>query len=427
MSRAHSMTCVLLSVCALCNTAAAGPRATAQQMLEARQKNSALLDDPGANYARIPPYFMQGDPDGCAQLRVRFEAELPAAESDHERAALHFLIAEALANEALYRQLQSRASSPPTSLPPGYQNMVAGHYLDAFRLAAATKEDSTLARHITQAFFRCIPSGVASGTADSDLSKRIVSEFIDVIEKRPDLAIPVARTVSAYKRLGIARRLWSQLPEAAPGNADELEACLKLAVACDCSDKAVIYADAVWQRYGNLPKPGGPLMLQAACVVVRAPGRGSDGWQRLNCIAPTTMDAWLELYRAAPLGNPGLSAAARLAFLDQYLDASTSVTRSQRPFPGYYATVARVLMEEGDPGNALHYLDLALSPPSAKTDSECLALLLAKGDCLVRLDRRREAREAYREAMAPIPGSPSRVASLAKDRLDSLDATDGEE
>ena len=396
-------------------------RATPEQMQALRQESAGMMEDPEAKYARIPALFMRGNPDESARLRTRFETRLAEAKTDHERAVLHFLVAEAVANEALYCRLQARSAKPPE----GWRKAVADRYLAAFKLAAAGS-DTKLTAHISQQFLGRIPSAIQTGAEGTELAKRIVAEFIEPVEALPGVALPETQCVRAYKALGIIQRLWAALPATPPEESDALDRALEMAVACECQEKALLFADAVWRRYDQSLRPQSVRLLDAARVLAATPGREADAWRRLHFLGEATRTPWLDLYHLAPKAHPQFSRAERLALLDTYLKPADKEDRRQ--VLSRHADVVRLLMDEGAYPDALHYADLAIALPWANHERFYPSLFMAKGDCLARLGRKDEARQAYQRAMAPTPsGYVSPVARIAENRIVSLDATKVEE
>ena len=403
-----------------------GGRATPAQMHALREQSQGLLDDPATNYARISTLFLLGDPAECAKQLPRFETQLANAGSDRERAALHFLLAEAIANETLFGLLQDRA--PKHRHPSESAQPVTEHYLAAFALATAPGGEPKLAAHIAHSFLPRIPLIVVSNPADSELRRRIIAEFIDVVEKRPALALPEKDRAAAYRALGIADRLWDALPEAPPPTKQELAAALRSAVEARCHAKAALYADAAWERHSMDPVLNSQLLLSAARALIHTPGREADGIQRLQQIAPHARDAWLDLYQHASAAKPAPSRAQQLALLDGYLKTAGIVNRHGRTTLSHHHRVAQILMAEAAYQDALRYLDMALAVPAASNADAYPSILLARGDCLAKLNRKDEAREMYKEAMVAPPSSRhSRVGYTAETRLIALEAAMQEE
>ena len=364
---------------------------------------------------------MRGNPAECAKLRTRFEEKLAEASTDRERAVLHFLVAEAVANEALYCRLQDRSAKPPE----GWRKEMVDRYLVAFRMAAAGS-DTKLTAHISLQFLGRVPSAIQTGAEGTELAKRIVAEFIDPVEALPGVPLPETQCVSAYKALGITQRLWAALPATPPEECDALDKALQMAVVRECREKAVLYADAAWKRHDQSLKPDSRRLLEAARVLSGTPGREADAWRRLQSFGEGSKAHWLDLYHLAPKVHPQFSRAERLALLGTYLKPGDNEKTGQ--VFNRHADVVRLLMEEKAYADALHYADLATALPQAAHERSYRSFLITKGDCLARLGRKDEARKAYQKAMEPTAlGDVSPVARIAENRIVSLDATKVEE
>ena len=413
-----------LGLCLLpTGTHAASTRATPEQMEVLRRDSAAMLDDPVANYARIPALFMYGNPGECARLRPRFEAKLAEAKTDRARAVLHFLVAEATFNEALSCRLLDREAKPPH----GWRATVTDHYLAAIGLTNAEGSDAEFATHIARQFLQRIPAVVSADLDGAKLAERIVAEFINPAEAGSGTVPRGKQRVAAYKALGIAERLWDPLPATPPEEQKELDEALRMAISLGCEEKAVLYADVIWQRHDRSVKPASQRLFDATRVLLRTPGRETEMWRRLQGLDPKSGDTWLDLYRLAPKAKPDLARDERLGFLDRYLETGP-VSESSARVLDRHATVIRILMVEKAYADALRYAALAVALPRASREQSYPVILFSKAECLARLGRTEEARKTYRESMKPTAvGHPSAVAGIARERLASLDAAKGEE
>ena len=394
-------------------------RATPEQMEQLRKESAHLADDPVANYAKIPPRLMIGSSESCSSLVTRFQERLKTSTGAEEQAVLHFLIAEGRYHGAIAKLLAAQGAKKRPDFQPAVE-----HYLTAFTLAIGDQEKPELAQHIAAQFIRCLKSGACSGTDKNavDLRERVVHEFVEPLESSSSVAtLPASDKARLYKTLGIEKRLAAALPNEPPEALDELQTALQQAIECGATEKVSLFADALWARRGAKGKePPLTVLLNSCSALASVPGREEDAWNRLSEFSQTYSKANLELFRLSPTLRPTIELPQRLGFLDRYVELA-SLPGLAKPLP-CLRIAAETLAKEKLWEQAVGYLDRALGLPEATGSPAYAALLLQKGDYLVRLGRVDQAREAYGECRTAAQHNDRTTAQLASDRIARLPA-----